>query len=144
LQFPWGDVSTAFYSTGIPNIEIYLALPTSTIAMLKASRPFGWLMGSPPVRSLLTAAVRRQPPGPDEATRKRGLSLLYGEARNAAGERVAARMTTPEGYTFTALAAVACAEKVLNGQYTPGFQTPSLAYGADLVLEIPAVTRNDA
>src|SRR5687768_9602242 len=25
VRFPWGDVSTAYYSTGIPNIEVYMA-----------------------------------------------------------------------------------------------------------------------
>jgi short subunit dehydrogenase-like uncharacterized protein len=143
VTFPWGDVSTAFYSTGIPNIEVYIAVPTSTISLMQLSRPFGWFAGSPPVRALLTALVRRQPPGPDEAARKRGLSLIYGEANNAAGQVVRARMTTPEGYSFTALAAVACAERALNGDYSPGFQTPSLAYGPDFVLGIAGVTRTD-
>ena len=41
------------------------------------------------------------------------------------------------------LAALAMVEKALAGQAPPGFQTPSLAYGADLVMELPGVTRED-
>jgi short subunit dehydrogenase-like uncharacterized protein len=25
MTVPWGDVSTAYYTTGIPNIEVYMA-----------------------------------------------------------------------------------------------------------------------
>jgi hypothetical protein len=34
-------------------------------------------------------------------------------------------------------------ERILAGQSTPGFATPSRAFGADFVLEIPGVTRTD-
>jgi short subunit dehydrogenase-like uncharacterized protein len=49
----------------------------------------------------------------------------------------------PEGYTLTALTALAIVEKVLAGQVSPGFQTPSRVYGADLILEIEGVVRSD-
>ena len=50
------------------------------------------------------------------------------------------RLTGPEGYTLTALTAVAAVEKVLAGGARPGFQTPSLAFGADFVMQIAGVT----
>jgi len=53
---------------------------------------------------------------------------------DAAGQRRVSRLRTPDGYTLTALTAVAIVEKVLAGQLTPGFQTPSLAYGPDLII----------
>jgi hypothetical protein len=53
-------------------------------------------------------------------------------------------MIGPEGYTFTALTAIAVAQCVLAGEATPGFQTPSKAYGADFVLAVPGVTREDS
>ena len=52
-------------------------------------------------------------------------------------------MQTPEGYTITALAALNIAQKILDGNLTPGFQTPAKAYGAELVLEIDGVQRQD-
>jgi hypothetical protein len=44
---------------------------------------------------------------------------------------------------MTAQTAVHLAAKVLGGQARAGFQTPSGAYGADVILEIPGVTRTD-
>jgi short subunit dehydrogenase-like uncharacterized protein len=62
---------------------------------------------------------------------------------DGAGGRAASRLQTPEGYTFTARAAVAVVERVLGGQAQPGFETPARAYGEDFVLDIPGVTLTD-
>ncbi len=68
---------------------------------------------------------------------------MWGEARDADGNRVEARQQGPEGYTITAIAALNIAEKILSGNFKTGFQTPAMAYGADLVLEIDGVERQD-
>ena len=52
-------------------------------------------------------------------------------------------MQTPEGYTLTALTALNIAQKILDGNFEPGYETPAKAYGADLVLEIDGVRRQD-
>jgi short subunit dehydrogenase-like uncharacterized protein len=140
---PWGDVATAYYSTGIPNIEVFMAVPPAARRAMRFSGAFGTLLAVPPVRAALRALVRRRPPGPDSNERARGLSLLWGEARTPSGQRVQTRMRTPEGYTLTAHTTVLLAEKILAGQERPGFQTPSLAYGADLILELDGVIRED-
>ena len=140
---PWGDVSTAFYSTGIPDIEVYTRVGASQRRMMVASRYLGWLLGSAPVQRFLKGRIRAGAPGPADEARERGQSLLWGEAEDAAGNRAVSRMRTPEGYTLTALASVAIVRKVLDGHAPPGFQTPSLAYGPDFVLEIEGVTRED-
>jgi short subunit dehydrogenase-like uncharacterized protein len=81
--------------------------------------------------------------GPTEALRRRNRVRVWGEAVGSGGERVAARLVLPEIYRFTALAAIEIAERVLRGEATPGFQTPSLAFGPDLVLALPGVLRED-
>lgn len=139
----WGDVSTAFYSTGIPNIEVYFAYPRSLRWGLRSTDLLGPLLASGPAQRMLKATVQRQPPGPNEEQRARGRALLWGEALDPAGQRRVSRLRTPEGYTLTVLSALAIVEKVLAGQVKPGFQTPSLAYGPDLVLELPGVERED-
>ena len=68
--------------------------------------------------------------------REKGKTLMWGEARDAEGNRVEARQQGPEGYTLTAIAALNIAEKILAGNFTPGFQTPAKAYGPDLIVEI--------
>jgi short subunit dehydrogenase-like uncharacterized protein len=143
MTIPWGDVWTAWHSTGIPDIEVYLAAPPALRALAVASRLVGPLLGSGPVQRGLAAWVRWRVSGPDAQARARGRSLLYGEVEHADGRRAAARLVAPEGYAFTALAAVECAERVLGGQARPGFLTPSLAFGPDLPLAIAGVERVD-
>ncbi len=139
----WGDVATAYYSTGIPNIEVYFGFPRPVRWGLRSTRWLGPVLKSGPAQAALKAAIQRQPPGPNGEQRARGRALLWGEVCDPAGLRRVSRMSTPEGYTLTVLSSLAIVEKVLAGQVTPGFQTPSLAYGPDLVLELPGVTRED-
>ncbi len=138
MTISWGDVASAYYSTGIGNIEVYAAVPDSTIRAVRMTRRFGWLLGSPPIQKLLKAAINRRPPGPSDAKRERSHSLLWGEVEDDEGRRAAARMRTPDGYTLTSITALAIAARASEGDAKPGYQTPSLAYGADLILEMPA------
>ena len=71
------------------------------------------------------------------------MSRLWGEAMDDTGRRVTSRLTGPNAYTLTALTAVAAMEKVLAGGVRAGFQTPSLAFGADFVMEIEGTSRED-
>ncbi len=144
VTIPWGDVSTAFHSTGIPNIEVYTVVPSSAILMMRLSRLARPLLGSSPVQSFLKKRIRARPPGPGTDAREKGRSRLWAEARNGTtGEHATARLTGPEGYTMTVRTALAIAERVAAGAAPSGFQTPSKAYGADLVLEVDGVERED-
>ncbi len=140
---PWGDVSTAYHSTGVGNIEVYAASPPLARRVMIASRYLGWVLAAPPVRYLLQRLVRAGPPGPNESARARHASRLWGEATDRDGRRAVARIAGPQSYALTALTAVAAAEKVLSGGALPGFQTPSRAFGSDFILEIPGVRRED-
>jgi short subunit dehydrogenase-like uncharacterized protein len=143
VTIPWGDVASAYYSTGIPNIEVYAAVPASARRMMKLSRAFGWLLGTEAVQRFLKRRIKAQPPGPNEEERTRGKSFVWGEVKDDSGARIVSRLRGPEGYTLTALTALSIAERVLRGQFSTGFQTPSKAYGPDFILEIPGVTRED-
>jgi short subunit dehydrogenase-like uncharacterized protein len=139
VTIPWGDVATAFYSTGIPNIEVFTVVPPSNLKMMKASRYLGWLLSMKPFQDYLQSKIPAG--GPSDEERAKGKTLLWGEATDLNGNKVASRMQGPEGYTMTALAALNITQKILSGNFTPGYQTPAKAYGADLVLEIDGVTR---
>ncbi len=139
VTIPWGDVSTAYHSTGIPNIEVYTVAPRSAVKMMKMSRYLGWLLATGPVQKYLQSKIPAG--GPSDEERAKGKTLLWGEASDDQGNRVEARQQGPEGYTTTALAALNIAEKILSGNFSPGFQTPAKAYGADLILEIDGVAR---
>jgi short subunit dehydrogenase-like uncharacterized protein len=143
VTIPLGDVTTAWHSTGIPDIELYFAAPAGLRALAVASRYLGPVLGSEPVRRFLTARVRSGPAGPAEEERRRGRGFVWGEVEDDEGRRAASRLATPEGYTFTARAALAVVERVLSGQAPAGFQTPGKAYGPDFVLGLEGVSRTD-
>jgi short subunit dehydrogenase-like uncharacterized protein len=140
---PWGDVASAYYSTGIPNIMVYAAIPASMRRMMKLSRAFGWLLGTKPAQNFLKKRIKSQPPGPNETERERGKSFVWGEVKDDEGRRAISRLRGPEGYKFTALTSLTIVGHVLAGNFSVGFQTPAKAYGADLILEIEGVTRED-
>jgi len=140
-RLTWGDVFMAFHSTGIPNIEDYVVLPASTrrqIARLDYLRP---LFRFAALRNFLKRGVK---PGPDAARRARTVTDVWGEVEDEQGRRAVSRLHGPEaGVVWTGHAALAAVRKVLDGQFTTGFQTPARAYGADFVMECEGVTRED-
>jgi len=140
---PWGDVATAFYSTGIPNIEVYAALPQAARLLMAASRRLEWLLTTSSVQGFLKRRINARPAGPSDEERARGASFIWGEVEDDGGAKCVSRLSAPEGYTLTVLTALAIVERTLKGQAPTGFQTPSLAYGADFILEIEGVTRED-
>jgi short subunit dehydrogenase-like uncharacterized protein len=143
VTIPWGDVSTAYHSTGIPNIEVYAAAPPSAIRGMIAARYLAPLLTARPVQALLKKAIDSRGGGPSAAQRKGAVARLWGEAWDDDGRRVAARLRTPDGYTLTAITAIAAAQRVLSGAARPGFHTPSRALGADFILGVPGVERED-
>ncbi len=140
---PWGDVATAFYSTRIPNIEVYMAMPIMLRIALRVSAIFSGLLRTGPVKRLVQRRIDRGSPGPSDAARGRTRSRLWGEVRDGEARCAVSRLLTPEGYTLTALTAVAVAERVLQGDAPAGFQTPATAYGPDFILGIDGVVRED-
>ena len=141
---PWGDVSTAYYTTGVGDIEVYMAIPKPAAMALKANRFFGGLLTSAPVRKFLQSRVDAAPAGPTAEKRARGSSHLWAEASDDSGGRVVSRLHGPDGYDFTTQTSLMIAEKVLGGEAKAGFFTPAGLFGPDMVLDIPKVEREDA
>ncbi|MBI3944213.1 MAG: saccharopine dehydrogenase NADP-binding domain-containing protein [Chloroflexi bacterium] len=141
MLLPWGDVTTAYHSTGIPNIEIYAALPHGLRQILSASQYFDWLLATASMKEILQRVVDTMPPGPSAPQRIAGQSLIWGEVIDDDGRRATARLKTPESYQLTTLTSMHIVAKVLAGEKPAGFQTPSLAYGPDLIMEIEGVVR---
>jgi len=139
LSLPWGDICTAHVSTGIPDIVTWVAAPAALVLAARLARPLRRLIGSRVVQRGAERLIRARPAGPSPQERARGRCLLWGRASDASGRAVEVRLQTPEGYTFTALAAVALARIALEGGARPGFQTPSRLAGARFVLSLPGV-----
>jgi short subunit dehydrogenase-like uncharacterized protein len=139
---PWGDISTAYTSTGIPNIEIYTSIPAKTIKKLKYQSFFNPLLKTKIVRKLAQKWIDKNLYGPTEEQNTNGKSYIYGSV-SVDNKNNKAILTCAEGYLLTALTSVNIATKILNKQFTPGYQTPATAYGWRLILEIPGSEIND-
>lgn len=138
MSIPWGDVSTAYKSTAIPDITVYMAASPAAIRGARLSRYFAPLLGLGPVQSFLKARVEARGAGPSESERASGSVQLWGKVSDGA-RSAEETMQVPEGYTFTAESALACAQRVLSGGVAPGAWTPSLAFGAGFAASLPGV-----
>jgi short subunit dehydrogenase-like uncharacterized protein len=143
VAMPWGDVSTAYRTTGIPDITVYMAMPAAVRAGVAFAGMIAPLLANPILQRVLKAGVGVAPAGPTDAERARGASYLWGEVVDTAGRRAVSRLRTPEGYTLTALAALEITGRVLGGGTPIGYHTPASAYGPDLILAIPGCERQD-
>ena len=141
MTIPWGDVFTAYITTGIPDIEVYMSASPASIASAKR---LGW------VRPLLRfGAVTRflqrriaaslKPPSPE--TRARTNAYVWGEASAADGRSARIEIETPNGYDLTVTAALGVVERLVSGPAPPrlGYLTPSQLMGARYVLGLPGV-----
>jgi len=140
VTIPWGDVFTAFVSTGIPDIEVYMALPESTIAWLRRLRWMQGLIGWSPVQAFLKSRVGRSLKGPSEERRGTSYCELWGQVKSADGRTVSATMTTPNGYDLTVSASLGIVEFLLHQSVEGGYYTPSLLMGAAYAASLPGVT----
>ena len=143
VSIPWGDVSTAYYSTGIPDIAVDMAVSRAQHRQMVMSRWLGWLLSSGFVQRRLLAKVKAGAAGPTDAQRASGASILWGEVNDDRGYRISSRLRCPEAYTLTAMTAVESARRVLAGEVAPGFDTPSRAFGPDFITTFDGVVRTD-
>ncbi len=133
------DVVTAFHTTGIPNVTTFAEatpllrlLPLGALVAPLLRTPLGTTVGD-----AMADAVWRNAP------RANGSMGIVVEVEDGRGGRARARLTTPEAYAFTGIAAAAIAARAQAGEYEPGFQTPARLFGPDFVLSLPGVARED-
>ena len=144
---PWGDVATAFHSTGIPNVEVYMAAPASTRGSDEArARSRG--------RCSARAPVQAPPQGGASGADRRGPQRRAPRAARAAASgarratRPAHRRLAPRRRRRATRSpcrpALAAVERVRGGRRSAaGFQTPSRAFGPDFILRDGTSRRDD-
>ncbi len=142
MTIPWGDVSTAYYTTGIPNIMVYMGVTPGMLKNAKRLKYIGWFLGLSFVKNFMIKKIKQKPAGPSDERRKKAKSLLWGEVKNAQGQTVVATLDCLEGYTLTALSSLLIAQKVIAGNWQAGHKTPAGMYGPDLIMELPDSQRN--
>ncbi|MFX1275289.1 MAG: saccharopine dehydrogenase family protein [Promethearchaeota archaeon] len=143
LAVSWGDLATAFKTTSIPNITTYMPPSMSLLKLLKSSGTS--LDGSSQGfdENKLLKYIEDNVYGPDENVRSEGTSHIWVSVSNQSGDKAEAWLETIEPYRFTVLSGIKAVEKVINSNLK-GSLTPSLAFGADFVLEFPDTTRHNS
>jgi len=140
-RLSWGDVFTAHFSTGIPNIESYLILSSSMkrgVALLGLLKP---LFRSAAIRRFFKRGVK---PGPSMAECEASGTHVWGEVTDETGQKAVSRLHGPEGgLLWTTKTAIAAVIEVLKGKAPAGYQTPATAFGAAFVLESDGVILED-
>ncbi|MBA2653152.1 MAG: saccharopine dehydrogenase NADP-binding domain-containing protein [Tatlockia sp.] len=133
---PWGDVSTAYYTTGIANIEVYIPISKRKLSLLKKANYLRWFLGLSLIQNFLKSKAAEKK-GPDDEQLKNLNTYVWGEAKNSKGESKIARITTANGYALTITGSLAVVEHLLKNKVKSGYITPSQLMGADLIRKLP-------
>ena len=144
VSMGWGDVSTAYHSTGIPNVTVYMGFPAVMVSMMRMTRFAGPILYTRRARDFIKWLIGKFfAPGPTRQQNENGFSLLIAEVTDGKNI-VRAKLRTPEAYHLTALTSMKIIKHILDDDFKAGFQTPSKVYGADFILQFAGVKREDA
>jgi short subunit dehydrogenase-like uncharacterized protein len=137
MTIPWGDVSTASSTTGIPNIEVYIPGSPAMVAWARRANRLKWLFGMGVVQNFMKRRIERTVKGPSAAKRETQPTFVWGEVTNARGDKRTARIRTANGYSLTVTGALAVVEHLLAHELPGGTYTPATLIGPDLVSRLP-------
>lgn len=140
----WGDLSTAYRTTHIPNITVYFPIPKEALNFFKlAGVSVKEKNSKEEAKKKVQKWIDEHIQGPDESMRKTNRCQIWASISDDQGKREQAWLETMESYRLTAVASVLSVEKVFELR-PKGALTPALAFGADFVLDIPETIRYDS
>jgi short subunit dehydrogenase-like uncharacterized protein len=137
MSLPWGDLATAFHSTGIPDITVYTVFPPGVVKVAPLLRFVAPVLRMPSTIRFLQGRAVARATGPTEEQRRTRRMSVWGRVENGRGGALEGLLDVPEAYELTVLASLASVERVLAGGVPPGATTPSKAFGPDFVLGLP-------
>lgn len=137
MTIPWGDVSTAYHSTGIGNVEVYIPGSPRLINRAKRANYIRPVLGLGLVQKLIKARIAKTVSGPNAEQRQNMPTYVWGEATNAQGKSKTARITTANGYSLTITGSLAVVAHLLANTPTGGTYTPATLAGSSLVEQLP-------
>ncbi|WP_342365047.1 hypothetical protein [Jeotgalibacillus proteolyticus] len=142
MAIPWGDVSTAYYTTGIPTINTWIPMSSAKITGARSLRLLKPALRTSKVQSALKNWVDKNITGPDEASRNQSPAYIWGEAKNALGTVCTVRIKTSNVYSLTVDGALQTVERLLaKTEIQGGSYTPALLFGAQFIEELPGCGR---
>jgi len=140
ITIPWGDVATAYYSTGIGNIRVYIPASTKTVRRMRRLNAVRPLLGIGPVRRFLENRAAASTRGPDDEELASTRVHVWGEACTGDEACITATLETPNGYALTRDSALMAMQR-LDSQPPDqsGYFTPSQLFGQRFVESLPGV-----
>lgn len=136
---PWGDVCTAYYTTGIPNIKVYRAFKKPHIRNLKLLKWLKPLLGLRSVQNFLTNRFSAKATGPDAGQRANTKSYIWGEVKDARRRSKQGHLITPNGYDLTVQTALGIVGYFCKFEPIRGVQTPAQVMGEHFIRTLPGV-----
>lgn len=135
--FPLADLSTAYRSTQIGNIETFMPLSEDKNKKLKYLQYARYLLAFPPLEKFVKNKIGQRS-GPSAAARKNSNALIWGEAENAKGKKVIIEMSTADPYDVTVESALGIMEYLMEFSVSPGaYYTPSALMGENFICSLP-------
>ncbi len=140
MPIPWGDVASAYYTTGIPNITVFTSISWPRLAIARLMNAFGFILRSPRVQTWLIERIEKTVKGPDAAARDASPTWVWGEAKDSSGRSEEIRISSLNGYSLTVFSSLAIVERLIAKGFTPGCWTPAAILGKDFILSLPGTS----
>lgn len=141
MPIPWGDVASAYYTTGIPNITVFTPISSPRLAVARLINTFGFIMQSPRVQTWLTYRIEKTVKGPDAAARDASRTWVWGEAKDPSGRTKEIRISSLNGYSLTVFSSLAIVERLIAKGFPPGCWTPAAIMGKEFILSLPGTSK---
>jgi short subunit dehydrogenase-like uncharacterized protein len=141
VAIPWGDLATAFRTTGIPTIEVYVPMPRAAAFALRLADLARGALGAAAVQNWLKAAIAKRVRGPRAAARERSPTFVWGEATAADGRTAVARLRTANVYDVTVAGVLMAVDHLLDHAGPGGTCTPAQLMGSLCVERLPGSGR---
>lgn len=134
ISIPWGDIASAWHTTGIPNIVTYTSVPANAARVLQKTGAMMRFAGAAPIKKIAQKFVDARLHGPSLDRRERGESRVWGRVTRPDGSKLTCVLRTREAYALTALTSVDIAHRIAHGEIKPGAHTPASVLGAEYIL----------
>lgn len=137
FRITWGDIYTAYYSTKIPNIEVYASFPPIVMLQLQFIDTFRKVLSRPRIMRFLVKVLKG---GSTAEQRRRTTMYVYGELTDKEGNMAVGRIIGPEGgFTWTSRLVIEALKQIKRNNWKKGYQTPASAFGSSFIHPIKGV-----
>jgi short subunit dehydrogenase-like uncharacterized protein len=141
VAIPWGDLATAYRTTGIPTIEVYVPMPRVAALGLRLVDVARGLLGGAAAQAWLKGAIEKRVRGPGAAARESSPTRVWGEVTSPDGRTAVARLRTANVYDVTVSGVLMAVAYLLDRTGPGGTFTPSQLMGSRCVEQLPGSGR---